>query len=82
MDTPTLARFAIRELFGWRGLSCCSRMWIIICLFLAMIYLISPIDLIPEAIFGPFGLFDDVVSLIVTLVYIASIYRQSIVERA
>lgn len=26
---------------------------------LAVIYIISPIDIIPEALFGPFGLIDD-----------------------
>lgn len=29
--------------------------WVLICL----AYLISPIDLVPEAILGPLGLFDD-----------------------
>lgn len=27
--------------------------------FLATLYIISPIDIIPEALFGPFGLVDD-----------------------
>lgn len=31
--------------------------------FLALIYLISPIDIIPEIAFGPFGLIDDMVIL-------------------
>ncbi|RLZ08662.1 YkvA family protein [Faecalibacter macacae] len=27
--------------------------------FLAVVYIVSPIDIIPEALFGPFGLIDD-----------------------
>ena len=46
-----------------------------------MIYLISPIDLIPEAIFGPIGLIDDIISIIAVFVYIAGIYRQDMIQR-
>ncbi len=78
---PTLVRSALQQLFQLRGMSCCSRLWIVLCLFIAMIYLISPIDFIPEAIFGPFGFFDDIGCLIVALVYIAHIFRQDIIQR-
>lgn len=33
----------------------------------AVVYLISPIDIIPELVFGPFGLIDDVAILLFAL---------------
>ena len=33
----------------------------------ALLYMISPVDLIPEAIFGPFGLLDDLAIVILAL---------------
>lgn len=80
-DTPTLIQYVFRELVSIGGLSCCKRVWIIVFLFLVMIYLISPIDLIPEAIFGPIGLIDDIISIIAVFVYIAGIYRQDMIQR-
>ena len=78
---PSLVRYALRQLFELRGMSCCTRFWIILCLFIAMIYLISPIDLIPEAFFGPFGFFDDIGCFIMALIYIANVFRQDIIQR-
>ena len=46
-----------------------------------MIYLISPIDLIPEVVFGPLGLVDDLLSLVTVLVYVAHMYRQDLTQR-
>lgn len=39
----------------------------IIKLFLAIAYLLSPVDLLPEILIGPFGLIDDVGALIYML---------------
>ena len=43
---------------------------------LSVLYLISPIDLIPELAFGVFGLFDDVVVIIISLIFIAETVRR------
>lgn len=37
--------------------------------FLATIYIISPIDIIPEVLFGPFGLIDDFGILLLGMKY-------------
>ena len=36
----------------------------------APIYVISPIDLIPEAVFGPIGVFDDIAVVIAAICYV------------
>lgn len=41
-------------------------------LILAVIYLLSPIDIIPEVFLGPFGLIDDGVALLYILNYVFS----------
>jgi RING finger protein 170 len=46
------------------------------------IYLISPIDFIPEAVFGIVGYFDDLVFVFSTLMYLSSVYRGIIANRA
>ena len=80
-DTPTLLHHVLRELFSLQGMSCCSRLWIILLFLLMATYLVSPIDLIPEVLFGPLGLVDDLVSLVMVLVYVAQTYRQDITHR-
>lgn len=80
-DTPTLVPHVLRELFALRGLSCCNRLLVSILLLFAIVYLISPIDLLPELILGPFGYIDDVVSIAMALVYVVQIYRQDIMRR-
>jgi len=37
----------------------------------ALAYLVSPVDAVPEALFGPFGLVDDGGVLIATALYVA-----------
>ncbi|KAK3002297.1 hypothetical protein RJ639_021614 [Escallonia herrerae] len=42
---------------------------------LSAIYLISPVDIIPEAIFGIIGLLDDLVIVLVCFLHVAALYR-------
>ena len=57
------------------------RLHLILILVLIIVYLLSPLDLLPEAVFGVIGLLDDVIIIIGTLVYIAIVYRAFITER-
>lgn len=53
----------------------------LIVLALAVIgYLLLPIDLIPELIFGLFGFFDDFAAVIWALVFAAGLYRDHVVN--
>lgn len=80
-DVPTLLRHLWRELFTIRGLVLIRRLHLILILVLIIVYLLSPLDLLPEAVFGVIGLLDDVIIIIGTLVYIAIVYRTFITER-
>lgn len=48
---------------------------------LAVFYLLSPMDLFPEAFLGYRGLLDDILVLIVAYTYISSAYRDVLVAR-
>lgn len=57
------------------------RIRITVCFFLAIVYLLSPVDMVPEAMFGLLGLLDDLFVLIVLGVYMSLIYRRLLAER-
>ena len=42
------------------------------------LYLLSPIDLVPEAVFGVIGLLDDAVVIALTMYATAAIFRASL----
>lgn len=48
---------------GWRGVS--WRAWLTIAL--CAVYVLSPVDLVPESLLGPFGLPDDLVAILVAV---------------
>ena len=58
------------------------RLRIIVCFFAALLYFISPFDIIPEAAFGILGFLDDLFILLLLAIYIALIYRQVVQNRA
>ena len=42
----------------------------------ALVYLVSPVDLVPEAYFGLLGLVDDVALVAVLLIVLCGMYRR------
>ena len=58
------------------------RMRVVVCFFAALLYFISPLDLIPEAAFGLLGFLDDFFIIGLLAIYISIIYRQVIEARA
>lgn len=74
-DIPILFRHLVRDLFTVRGLILLYRLHILFILFLFVVYLLSPFDLLPEAVFGVLGLLDDVIILLGVIVYISIVYR-------
>ena len=46
-------RSALMQICGWATAAICGA------------YVLSPIDPVPEILFGPFGLFDDIIAAIV-----------------
>jgi len=56
------------------------RLRIIVLLICVVLYLLSPLDLLPEAVMGLFGLFDDLLVLLIVLIYCLVAYRQVVVN--
>ncbi|KAK7503951.1 hypothetical protein BaRGS_00004683 [Batillaria attramentaria] len=81
-DLPTLLRHAMSEFFTVGGLIWMFRVRVVICFFAALLYFISPLDIIPEAAFGLLGFLDDLFIVLLLAIYISIIYRQIIEARA
>ncbi|XP_076040422.1 E3 ubiquitin-protein ligase RNF170-like isoform X3 [Oratosquilla oratoria] len=80
-DLPILLRHMLGEMLTWRGLEMLSRMRVIICLVVGVLYAITPIDLVPEAFLGIIGLLDDLVVVIFLLIQVSIVYRNVVTNR-
>ncbi|KAG8130396.1 hypothetical protein E2320_016921 [Naja naja] len=81
MDLPTLLRHAFREMFSVGGLFWMFRIRIFLCLLGALLYLASPLDFLPEALFGILGFLDDFFVVFLLLIYISIMYREFVTQR-
>lgn len=63
------------------GLVLMFRIRIVLCAIAIFLYLISPIDFLPEAVFGIMGFLDDIFVVMLLLVYITVIYRNVVATR-
>lgn len=68
-------RYLIHDLFTVSGLLCIHRLHILLVFLLLLLYIILPLDILPEAALGLVGLLDDVLILVGVLVYLTLIYR-------
>ena len=80
-DAPTLLRHFFQDLFSPQGLFQLWRLRIIMMLLLMIMYLLSPFDLLPEAALGVFGLIDDLMFLLIILIYCTIVYRQVVAHQ-
>uniref|UniRef100_A0A1A7XQF3 E3 ubiquitin-protein ligase RNF170 n=1 Tax=Iconisemion striatum TaxID=60296 RepID=A0A1A7XQF3_9TELE len=80
-DVPTLLRHAFREMFSVGGLFWMFRIRILLCLVGAITYLASPLDILPEALFGLLGFLDDFFVILLLFVYISIMYREVVTQR-
>lgn len=80
-DVPTLLRHAFREMFSVGGLFWMFRIRILLCLVGALTYLASPLDILPEALFGLLGFMDDFFVILLLFVYISIMYREVVTQR-
>uniref|UniRef100_X1YV84 E3 ubiquitin-protein ligase RNF170 n=1 Tax=Capitella teleta TaxID=283909 RepID=X1YV84_CAPTE len=81
-DLPTILRHCFRHFFSVGGLLLMFRIRILVCFLVALLYLISPFDIIPEAVFGILGLLDDFFILLLLAIYISIIYRRFVANQA
>jgi len=49
---------------------------------MAFIYIVSPLDIIPESAFGILGLLDDVFVMVLLAVYASVLYRRYVADQA
>lgn len=75
-DIPVLVPNLFRELFSIGGLMLMFRLRVMILTVAAGMYILSPLDILPEAILGVFGLLDDLFIMFLLLVYLCIAYRQ------
>ncbi|UYV67481.1 RNF170 [Cordylochernes scorpioides] len=80
-DLPTLLRHLGSEFFSVGGLMYMFRLRIVLCFVAAVMYLISPLDMIPEAVFGLLGLLDDMFVVLLLAIYVTIIYRRFLAAR-
>lgn len=50
-------------------------------LIVIVLYVLSPLDILPEAVFGIFGFLDDLLFVLITVVYISILYRTLLTQR-
>lgn len=81
-DLPTLLRHAVSEFFSIGGLMWMFRLRILVVFIAALLYFISPFDIIPEAVFGFLGFMDDLFIGLLLLIYVSIIYRNFVESRA
>lgn len=81
-DLPTLLRHTYNEFFTVGGLIWMFRLRVIVCFLAALFYFISPLDIIPEAVFGVLGFLDDFFIILLLAIYVTLIYRQFVQNRA
>ncbi|TRY87950.1 hypothetical protein DNTS_005235 [Danionella cerebrum] len=77
-DAPVLLRRAFSLLFSVSGLFWMFRLRVCVCVLVCVLYLLSPLDLVPEALLGVTGFIDDLLVLIMLALYITTLYRQLI----
>jgi RING finger protein 170 len=81
-DIPELMRQIVLDVqLSRQLLTTAKRIQLLLLLFGACLYLSSPFDLIPEAMFGILGYIDDLVIVILCFIYITSIFRDIYVFR-
>ncbi|XP_037088113.1 E3 ubiquitin-protein ligase RNF170-like [Pollicipes pollicipes] len=80
-DVPCLLRHLCLEFFSEGGLLLMFRVRVVACFVTAVMYLLSPLDIVPEAFFGMLGLFDDIFIAVLVVLYVTMIYRHYVAER-
>ena len=70
-----------RNILSRRNLRWLKLLRVFVVLASVVLYILSPFDLVPEAVFGVLGLLDDVVIGCIFLVVAAGLYRQILLDR-
>jgi len=77
-DLPMLLRHLVLYLFSGEGLHLAFQLRVAVLAMFWLLYFVSPLDLIPEAVFGLVGLLDDLVIFLLVAMYLTFFFRQII----
>uniref|UniRef100_A0A0D9W167 Ubiquinone biosynthesis monooxygenase COQ6, mitochondrial n=1 Tax=Leersia perrieri TaxID=77586 RepID=A0A0D9W167_9ORYZ len=81
-DLPFFIRRLFRELMDpQRTLPLVFRARMIMMVALSAIYVLSPVDILPERVLGLFGYFDDFLVLLIVFMHLAAVYRSLLLYR-
>eukprot|EP01126_Amoeba_proteus_P063473 TRINITY_DN8750_c0_g1_i5.p1 TRINITY_DN8750_c0_g1~~TRINITY_DN8750_c0_g1_i5.p1 ORF type:complete len:187 (-),score=15.44 TRINITY_DN8750_c0_g1_i5:463-1023(-) len=79
LDIPRLAYYGICLILQSR-LSLFFKFRLLMILASGVLYLLSPLDLVPESVLGPWGTVDDIFVLVVCGLYLSAVYRQHVLQ--
>ena len=71
-----LLRHLVVYLFSGEGLHLAFQLRVGVLAVVWLVYLLSPLDLLPEAVFGLIGLIDDLVIFLLISMYLTFFFRQ------
>ncbi|XP_049781642.1 E3 ubiquitin-protein ligase RNF170-like [Schistocerca cancellata] len=74
-DIPFLIRNFTADFFSVRGLFYLFQLRMGFCISVAIAYLLSPLDIIPESVYGILGLVDDLFVFVLLCMYVSVAYR-------
>ncbi|KAK9073475.1 hypothetical protein SSX86_007799 [Deinandra increscens subsp. villosa] len=81
-DLPFLLKRLFRELMDpQRSLPFVIKARVYLALISTAIYVLSPVDIIPEALFGVLGLLDDFIIALIFFLHVGTLYRAILVGR-
>ncbi|XP_052189187.1 uncharacterized protein LOC127799307 [Diospyros lotus] len=81
-DLPFLLRRLLREIMDpQRSLPLFIRARVYLAMLVSAIYILSPVDIIPEGILGIIGLFDDALIALICFLHVAALYRSVLLFR-
>lgn len=81
-DLPFFTRRLLRELMDpQRSLPLVFRARMIFAMILSSLYVLSPVDILPEGILGLVGFLDDLLILLIVFLHLAAIYRSILLYR-
>ncbi|XP_066381536.1 uncharacterized protein [Miscanthus floridulus] len=81
-DLPFFIRRLFRELMDpQRTLPLVFRARMMMMVALSAIYVLSPVDILPESVLGLFGFVDDLLILLIVFLHLAAVYRSLLLYR-
>jgi len=81
-DLPVLLRHLGTYLASGEGLNLAFQLRVMILCVVWLLYLVSPVDLLPEAVFGVVGLIDDLLVFVLVAMYVTFFFRQVMANMA